>query len=293
MPGSNIPIQYALTRTTVRLMTGKLDKQLKCTGTGFFYKVKHPSADINKILILTNKHVIEGAEVVHFVISYADSLDDLDEYNQPVGRLDQTFTLSLTDLVVNHPDPSIDLCAIDITIPVEKILSSGKKLRSMFLDSSWLPSTEDKKSIRDIEQVVVIGYPQGLWDEYNNMPITRVGTTATHPLAMYKGEPNFLIDVAAFQGSSGSPVFTYEDPMYRNSEGSYSPGTKVNFIGVIWGIIESTVEGKLKLVEIPSGMTNLTTIQTSLNLGIALHSDAVLAINEIIFPKVSKYNQKF
>lgn len=292
MSVSNVSIEYALTRTSVRLMAGKHNEEPTSVGTGFFYKATHPSADFTKIMIMTNKHVIAGAEVVHFILSYADSIDNLDDYHQPVKRVDQTFILSLSDSVISHPDPAIDLCAIDITVLIGEILSSGKKLRSMFLDSSWLPSLEDKQNFRDIEQVLVVGYPRGLWDKHNNMPISRIGTTATHPLAMYQGKHDFLIDVAAFQGSSGSPVFSYESPMFRSSDNSYSPGTKATFIGIIWGVIESTVEGRLNLVEIPSSITNVTTMQSSLNLGIALHSDAVLAIDEIIFPKASKYHQK-
>ncbi len=44
----------------------------------------------------------------------------------------------------------------------------------------------------------MIGYPNGIWDEANNMPIIRRGITATHPNFNYNGKPEFMIDAACF-----------------------------------------------------------------------------------------------
>lgn len=64
----------------------------------------------------------------------------------------------------------------------------------------------------------MIGYPNGLWDSQNNLPIIRRGITATSVKKDYNGKKEFLIDAAVFPGSSGSPVFIF-------NEGSYSvPG---------------------------------------------------------------------
>ena len=158
----------------------------------------------------------------------------------------------------------------------------------MFLDCTWLPENEDRALIRDIEQVLVIGYPSALWDSFNNMPIARVGSTATHPLAQYQGNRDFLIDVAAFPGSSGSPVFTYEAPMFRQGNGVYAPGVKVQFIGVVWGVVEEDVTGDLRSVEIPSAFKDVPVVKRSLNLALALHSDLMLDIDELVVPGVRK-----
>lgn len=287
MTAFKAPIEHALTRNTVRIAAGASQGQLTSTGTGFFYQVTHPTSNLAKVLILTNKHVVRGAATVQFVLSSAPSVADLDAQHQPIGRTDHPVIWPLSGNLIEHPDQSIDLCAIDITIPYVQILQSGRQLRSMCIDSSWLPSQQDRIGLRDIEQVLVIGYPIGLWDEHNNMPIARQGSTATHPLAQYAGKRNFLIDVAAFQGSSGSPVFSYEAPMFRQPDGSFTPGTKVNFIGIVWGVIERTVTGKLQAVEIPSVLEHIPVLQSPLNLAIALHSDAVRDLDEIIFPGIN------
>jgi hypothetical protein len=148
--------------------------------------VTHPTTGLAKVLIVTNKHVIKNAEVVHFVLSAAPSVATLNEQHQPVGRTDQLVVQPVAGNTYLHPDPDVDLCGIDVTIPAGQVLQAGKQLRSMFINSTWLPQAADKPNIRDIEQVLVIGYPKGLWDEYNNMPIARIGNTATHPLAQYQ-----------------------------------------------------------------------------------------------------------
>jgi S1-C subfamily serine protease len=279
-------IENSLVRSTVRVMAGKDGQEPFSVGTGFYYKVQHPDTNMAKILILTNKHVVKGADYIRFVHSYADSLEDLDEHHQPVGRVDKTEQLPIAPFVFNHPNPDIDLCAIDITLIVAPLLNSGKKLRTMILDSSWMVEDGDKNNVRDIEQVLVVGYPRGIWDQHNNMPISRVGNTATHPFAKYQNKQDFLIDVAAFQGSSGSPVFSYEAPMFRQASGAYTPGTKVNLIGVVWGVIESSVEGDLKVVEIPSAMKHVPIMNASLNLALALHAEVIKDLDTLILPTI-------
>lgn len=280
------PIEHALARNTVQLLAGASANQLTSTGTGFFYQITHPSANHAKVLILTNKHVVRGAAVVRFVLSAAPAIADLDDSHQPRGRVDHAIVHPLAGNLVEHPDPEIDLCGIDITIPFGRVLQSGQQLRSMALTSDWLLDAADRKCMPDFQQTLVIGYPNGLWDSFNNMPIARRGTTATHALARYAGKREFLVDVAAFPGSSGSPVFAYETPMYRLADGSFSPGTKAALIGVVWGVIERTVEGEMKAVEIPAALSHIPVLKTSLNLAIALHADAVLEIDEIVFPGI-------
>jgi hypothetical protein len=271
----------------VRLTAGATEASLTSTGTGFFYQVAHPTTNLAKVLIVTNKHVVRGCNFVQFVLSSAPSVADLNAEHQPVGRTDRNVVWPLAGNLLSHPEADVDLCAVDITVPYGQLLQAGRQMRSMCVNSTWVPSATDYQNLRDIEQVLVVGYPIGLWDAHNNMPIARRGTTATHPRARYEGRRNFLIDVAAFPGSSGSPVFTYESPMFRQPDGSLSPGTKVSFVGVVWGVIERAVTGELRAVEIPSAITQVPIVQASLNLAIALHSDTILEIDKIVFPGIT------
>lgn len=287
MPSTS-SVENAITRSTVQLLAGSDPATLTSTGTGFYYKVVHPTTNLAKVLIVTNKHVVRGANVVQFVLSSAPSITNVNDHGQPIDRRDDVVNWPLSVNLLEHPDPQIDLCAIDVTIPLGNVLQSGRQLRSMFIDRSWLPSAASRSLLRDIERVLVVGYPNGIWDQHNNMPVARIGTTATHPLAMYKAKANFLIDVAAFGGSSGSPVFTYESPMFRQDNGDLSPGTKVQFVGVIWGVLEKSTSGSLQQAEIPAALTIVPTVATSLNLAIALHGEAILAIDELVFPGIGR-----
>ena len=290
MTTNKFPVEHAIVRSTVRLLAGATPTNLTSTGTGFFYQVTHPSTNLAKVLVITNKHVVRDCNFVQFVLSSASSISDLNTEHQPVGRMDSAILWPLAGNLLLHPDHEIDLCAIDVTIPYGQPLQAGRQMRSMCVNSTWLPTSSDDRSLRDIEQVLVIGYPIGLWDAHNNMPIARRGTTATHPRARYEGKRNFLIDVAAFPGSSGSPVFTYESPMFRQPDGSLSPGAKVSFVGVVWGVIERAVTGELRAVEIPSAVTQVPVLQSPLNLAIALHADAIRDIDEMVFPGISPSN---
>ena len=75
---------------------------------------------------------------------------------------------------------------------------------SIFADSSRIEAFEP------LEEIIFVGYPIGLYDERNLLPITRQGITATHPGIDYQGRPIFLIDASVFPGSSGSPVFLHK-----------------------------------------------------------------------------------
>lgn len=277
---SELTQESTLTRSTVKI-TALVSNNLNSVGTGFLYQVCCEQKNIVRFFIITNKHVIAGADHISFVISQANSLTDLDEFFQPINREDKEITLSLEDKVINHPNIEVDLCAIDVTVELGLIITSGKKIRSNILDSSWIVSEEDKRLYGDVEPVLVIGYPIGLWDTFNNLPISRTGTTATGPLSLYNGKTNFLIDVPIFGGASGSPVFLYETPTYRSSEGR-SLGSKISLIGVVWGTIEQNVRGELVPENVPTNIQGIPIIKSSLNLGLALHISNLLDIENII-----------
>ena len=100
-----------------------------------------------------------------------------------------------------------------------------------------------------------------------------------------ENKTNFLLDIAAFQGSSGSPVFLYQSPFFRQPDGSISPGTKIKLIGVIWGVIESDIQGEMKIVNVPSSNSSVPVMKSSLNLAIALQASLILDIDAQIFNK--------
>src|SRR3954471_785314 len=76
------------------------------------------------------------------------------------------------------------------------------------IDPSIIPSDAQLQELSAVEEILMIGYPNGLWDAVNNYPLIRRGVTASHPAVDFdvNGVPTTVIDAACFPGSSGSPV---------------------------------------------------------------------------------------
>lgn len=256
----------------------------KSIGTGFLFNFHVGDSDskVTAPVIVTNKHVVDGATSLHTTVSL------MPKGTKEQVREDCTATSvehrtivweGFQSAVESHPEASIDICAIPIAGFLGPVLATHE-LRHAFLDESWLPSQEVRQLLRPIETVVMVGYPNGLWDAVNNLPIIRSGLTGSHPLLDWNGQPQFIVDAACFPGSSGSPVFLFEDGMYRSGTNSYSPGTRVCLLGILWGGPLISLEGRIEQRQIPTGTSDVPVINSMMNLGFVHRADALLAIKK-------------
>ncbi|MEB0261247.1 MULTISPECIES: hypothetical protein [unclassified Mucilaginibacter] len=86
-----------------------------------------------------------------------------------------------------------------------------------------------------LEEILMVGYPNGIWDQINNKPILRRGITATHPNFDYNGQKEVMIDTACFPGSSGSLVFIFNEHGYQDKKGNITLGSsRVYLLGVLF-----------------------------------------------------------
>ncbi len=136
--------------------------------------------------------------------------------------------------------------------------------------------------MKAFEEIYMIGYPRGLWDETNNMPIVREGITATAPYLDYNGAKEFLIDIAAFGGSSGSPVFLYNSSGYADKSGSINVGrSRLFLLGVLYAGPQFTIDGEvIKLV--PGTSSEKVKSQIQMNLGYVIKSSEILGFKTIL-----------
>lgn len=277
----------AMTTCTARVLAGSAGR-ITSVGSGFLYgfppaTAEAAAAGLQIVLLVTNKHVLDGCDQAEIVLTIAPKGAALDSFERPHGQVHQAFALPLNGgFRIDHPSPEVDLCGVVMGPLLNQILSTGNEAHHFIMTKSMRLDAGARDLMRTVEPIAMVGYPNGLWDEANNAPITRRGITATHPLLKYRGRNEFLIDAACFPGSSGSPVFVYESGMYRSGPNSMSPGERVALIGILWGGPQFTAEGTVVAKPIPHNATGAATTNIPMNLGFVLSADELDAIGEEI-----------
>lgn len=270
----NLTLSERLTFSTVRiecqLQTGETS-----TGTGFFFRFLETGGQ-HVPAIVTNKHVIEGAVYGRFHLNLADS------NGQPLGQ-HENFTIGNFEAGwIKHPDPDVDLCILPIGEVLHTVQAQGKNIFFVILDKSLIPSAAELAQLTALEEIIMIGYPNGIWDAVNNKPIIRRGITATHPNLPYDGKQEFMIDAACFPGSSGSPVFLFNVGGYASREGSMIIGTRVKLLGVLYAGPQHTATGEIGIVNISTQQRPVAISRIPNNLGIIIKSQRLFDFEEIL-----------
>jgi len=216
------------------------------TGTGFLWDMRKTPFDKEDIYLITNKHVA-GVPQTRFSPSRDGAVDCYDlKLHVHLGQTQEIKESHITVFIkspnwIPHPQEDVDLCMLRMTPIFEKVnghfvaalLSGGKLYRSLYFPLSFPLS----KFIKDFPQlaltptddILMIGYPNGLIDEVHKLPIFRSGIIASDPsidFGEHKLNPDvpggeeivtykeFLIDMEATPGSSGSPVVRRIDNTY-------------------------------------------------------------------------------
>ena len=185
----NLSISEQLTYSTVRIEC-ELKTGGTSTGTGFFFNFLEDKTNNTHVpVVVTNKHVIKNASKGKLIITKAN------EKGEPIDT--QHFTIAFDNFESFwrlHPEADVDLCAMPIAPFVNEAQKSGDKLFYIPFTKDLLLTEKHKDELTAIEDVLMIGYPNGIWDSVNTMPIFRHGTTATHPLIDYNGKKEIMIE---------------------------------------------------------------------------------------------------
>ncbi|MDO9537840.1 MAG: serine protease [Thermoplasmata archaeon] len=253
-----------LAHSTVRIEC-ELANGLTGTGTGFFFRFVE-SEGIHVPAIVTNKHVVAGARKGQFLMTLGDA------NGEPLQQTHHAFLFdNFEQMWIPHPDKDIDLCTMPIAPILEAAKKESKQLFYISLDKSLIPSKAEYDDMALMEEITMVGYPNGIWDQVNNMPIFRRGITATHPNLNWNGKPEFLIDAACFPGSSGSPVFLYNQFGYATKSGGMTIGpNRLKLLGILYAGPQHTVSGEIKIVTIPTQNVPVAISSIPNNLGIVI-----------------------
>ena len=250
------------------------------SGTGFHFNLYTFENEKFFPCIITNKHVIDGATEIRIDLTKANS-DGTPIFGQRV-----TFVSKSEDWV-RHPDPEIDLAALSVGAQITKADATGETPYLQFLDETLIASEHDLSDMDAVENILMIGYPIGVYDAVNNLPVTRSGITASRVGLRYNGRREFLIDCACFPGSSGSPVFQYDSgPRPVRGGGISLGGLRLKFLGVLWGGPTHTEAGKIISVPIQTSAQPIPIVKQMTNLGFCVRAEAVLDFRPL-FPQVA------
>jgi Trypsin-like peptidase domain len=252
--------------TTVKIETAKSGKSTG-SGTGFFYSI-NLGDNRHSVLLVTNKHVLRDSD--NAVIPY-----HVDGKPGDVARRGHTYNF---DDIILHPNNDIDLCAINVSQILSADITAGSPLKLTSVSSTDIPTQEEWDYLDAIEEVTMIGCPNGIYDEVNNFPIVRQGVTSSNPSRLYNGKPEFLIDIACFPGSSGSPVFLFNRTGYldRKTNSFLVGASRIKLLGVLYAGPIINNSGQIVLG------TPGVQVATMMHLGNAIRSTEVLALEKVV-----------
>ena len=249
------------------------------TGTGFF--MRKELEDGKKITaIVTNKHVVNGYDNAEIVLCQANTEGAADDENHVTIKV----PIDASHCVF-HPDSQVDICFVFINDAIEMAESKSMSVFYRCIGMEMTLLEKDIDSITSIEDVIMIGYPSGIMDQYNNKPVVRKGITATSIKLRYDGKPDFLVDIATFPGSSGSPVFLRREGLEKETnEKGLTLGIKPSYL--LLGIIHSSYtrkeNGEIVVKDITTSMKPFVEYSIPLNLGIATTTDKILELFDYV-----------
>ncbi len=243
-------------------MNKQLEKQLlKCTSiihtediygnkeqaTCFFLKRVYQNREHH--YLITNAHVLQNKTCFHIYLDRLNKISGECSYHRKI-------TLSPNNAVKYHPECDLALLNID---SIMRLNNGDSSYLYEPIDATLIPGNYDIFS--HLEPILMLGYPSGIHDTTTNLPIVRNGITATPISSLYKGRPEFLINIPFLNGSSGSPIFAYTDNRFY-----------------LIGIEYSKLLEKITIDETKNRLyhSRKRTKEIETGLGIAIRSDQIL-----------------
>lgn len=241
-------------------------------GSGTAFVLSHQGPHGLRRFIVTNRHLVEDVQSGSLVFTQARDGWPLigTRFELEIDEFPHAWFLD--------PNPEMDLAIIPMA-PLERAArAQGAELYVHAIPTERIPDAATVDTFDALEEVIFLGYPNGVWDHVNLLPILRRGTTAT-PIAMdFEGKPEFLIDAAVYPGSSGSPVFLYR------AAGAWSGAEKnesMYFLGVIAAVFFREEENQIFPGPVPAN-GNCPPVRQSemIDLGLVIKSSAVVKLVE-------------
>lgn len=264
-------VSQSIYKSTVRIVSDVLNGT--SVGTGFWFSFR-PEDDAQSEMypfIVTNKHVVEGASEVRLRIN-------INNPNNPAIKFYDVTIPQGVNAFIMHPDADVDICILPVGPFLTEMQQNGLMPEIFFFTDRDMLSN---KFITPIEDVYMTGYPNGLWDDVNNRPVTRKGTTASSPMEDWKGKSEFLIDMACFGGSSGSPVYIMNQGSFATADG-LAMGERFILLGLLYAGPVVDVNGSIEIIDIPTAATAVVRSTIGMNLGLVIKAEKLNDFKSIL-----------
>lgn len=253
------------------------------SGTGYFYNFKIEDAIVP--VIITNKHVVNNNQNATMTF-YLHLLNGENESNE-------SYQVTLTTNWIFHTNKDLCFCFVNPVFEFVK-KQTGKNVFYIAIDETILPTQEILENLSALEELVMVGYPIGLWDKKNNFPIFRKGYTASHPAIDFNEHGIGLIDMACFPGSSGSPIYILNEGGYKDKRGNLNWGqSRIIFLGTLFSGPIYDATGKLVVTDIPTSQQSVEShTGVMVNLGYYIKASELLEFKNIVADIVEQDRKK-
>jgi len=246
--GSAVPADSAnlgglTTPIEVKFADGRL-----LQGSGFFYLELAPETEkkegphwtaISHVYLVTAKHLIQPKRLKDIVsFSYALRVGDGDHVAWHRLELDSKELGKRLHICANEV---VDVAVVDIydqfNSETMKLIGERAQLLSFSAASADKFPGASPIEVQPGDDVIVIGYPLGIYDVFNKLPIFKTGLLNT-PIGMrFNGMDAFLFDFRYYEGSSGSLIISRPTHVGFSKEGvlEESKSREYVFLGVYQG----------------------------------------------------------
>ncbi|MHB8530420.1 MAG: S1 family peptidase [Caulobacteraceae bacterium] len=199
----------------------------RTVGTGFL--VSDPTPDGRpRIVLITAKHVFESMPGEKATIGYR------------IQGADGAWRFAPQEIVIRQSGkelwtdhPTRDVAASTVAAPPAFARAA--------IPLAWLATDQAfaKYQLEPGDEMMALGFPQGLSANSAGFPILRSGRVASYPLAPSTEFPTFLLDFRVFPGNSGGPVYLDEPTTAGSTPAGAQPAEAVPCIA---GILTQEVE---------------------------------------------------
>ena len=152
---------------TVRIEARRKDRT-GSVGTGFMHKFCEDDSGAVQCVI-TNAHVIDGTETCDLVFRSRE----LGAENAQTVLSTIRFPEGFAQRWHVHPDETADLAVLPISNELRQMIANGFTPEFKATQVHHLLDADSTRQLNAVEEVLMVGYPNGLWDRENNLPVAR------------------------------------------------------------------------------------------------------------------------